>query len=188
MQTINPKLLVILLGVVVLGAYLKLSNPNKQYSRQAYWETATVQDVASIPEEALLPGNRNGPVLMWAAAGTNDPKVITALVARGADVNESDSGVFSGTPLSAAAAYATNPEIVIELIRLGADVNKVVGSNKKTPLIIAAELNKSPEIAESLIRNGADVGYRDSTGRTALEQAKKFGNSTVEKILEAQTE
>jgi ankyrin repeat protein len=185
MPKINPKLLLLLIGALALVAYLKISNPNKQYSRQVFWETATVEVVYSIPEEALLPGNKNGPVLMWAAAGTDDPKVIAALVQRGADVNESDPGVFSGTPLSAAAAYASNPEIVDELIRLGADVNKVVGSNKKTPLIIAAELNKNPEIAESLIRNGANVAYRDLTGLTALEQAKRFGNTAVAKVLEA---
>lgn len=184
MQTVNPKLVFALMVVIVFVAYLKLSNPYKQYSRQAYWETATVQDVYSIPDEALLPGNKNGPVLLWAATTAKDPKVIVALVERGADVNESDTGVFSGTPLSAAAGYSTTPEIIDVLIELGADIHKVVGSNDKTPLIIAAEINGNPDIAESLIRNGSNLEYRDATGRTALQQAKKFENKEVHKLLE----
>ncbi|MBU6955940.1 ankyrin repeat domain-containing protein [Hahella sp. HN01] len=187
MQAVNPKLIMVFLVVIAFIAYLQLSNPYKKYSRQAYWETATVEDVYSIPDEALLPGNKNGPVLMWAATSSNNPKVITALVERGANVNEADSGVFSGTPLSAAAGYATNPAIIDALVGLGADINKVVGSNDKTPLIIAAEINKSPAIIESLIRNGADVNYKDLTGRTALEQAIRFKNEEVSKLLKAYT-
>ena len=187
MQAVNPKLIIVLLVVIAFVAYLQLSNPYKKYSRQAYWETATVEDVYSIPDEALLPGNKNGPVLMWAATSSNNPKVITALVERGANVNEADTGVFSGTPMSAAAGYATNPEIIDTLVGLGADINKVVGSNDKTPLIIAAEINKSPAIIESLIRNGADVNYKDLTGRTALEQAIRFKNDEVSKLLKAYT-
>lgn len=188
MKTVNPKLLAVLALAVVLTGYLKLSNPYKEYSRQAFWQTATVDDVYKVPEEALRPGNQNGPVLMWAATATKDPQVIAALVARGADVNEADTGAFSGTPLSAAAGYASNPRIIDELIRLGADINKVVGSSAKTPLIIAAELNKNPEIINSLIRHGADVAYRDATGHTALEQARRVGNPVAVTVLEAYEE
>lgn len=185
MQKTNPVLLVLLLVVIALVAYMKLANPQKKFSGRSYWQTATVQDVDDVPEEALLPGNKNGPVLMWAATGTNDPDVITALVVRGADANESDTGTFSGTPLSAAAGYATNPEIIERLISLGAEVNKVVGSNNKTPLIIAAELNHQPGIIKSLVENGADISYRDLTGMTALEQARRYKNTAAVKVLES---
>lgn len=184
MKTINPKLLIALVAVIALAVFLTLSNPHKKYSRQDFWKTATVEDVNAIPQEALLPGNKNGPVLMWAATTTSDPKVIAALVARGADVNEPDA-IFTGTPLSAAAGYNSSPAVIDELVRLGAEIDKVVGSNNKTPLIIAAEINPRPEIIESLIRNGANTAYRDSTGRTALEQAIRFGNTGVVKVLEA---
>ena len=183
MKTINPKLLVALVAVIALAVFLTLSNPYKKYSRQNFWKTATLEDVSAIPEKALLPGNKNGPVLMWAATTTSDPRIIAALVARGADVNEPDT-IFSGTPLSAAAGYNSNPAVIDELVRLGADVHKTVGSNNKTALIIAAELNPSPEIIESLIRNGSNTAYRDSTGQTALEQAIRFGNTSVVKVLE----
>jgi len=184
MKTANPKLLLALVAVIAVAVFVTLSNPHKKYSRQKFWETATVEDVQTIPQEALAPGNKNGPVLMWAATITRDPKIIAALVARGTDVNESDA-IFSGTPLSAAAAYNTNPAVIDELVRLGADINKVVGSDNKTPLIIAAELNPRPEIARSLIRNGADTAYRDLTGQTALEAATRAGNAAVAKVLAA---
>ncbi|RBP48820.1 ankyrin repeat domain-containing protein [Arenicella xantha] len=180
---VNPLLLILLLAVLAFAVYLQVSNPHKKYSRQAYWQTATVDDVYTIPDEALQPGNRNGPVLLWAATGANDPEVIAALVERGADVNESDAGAFSGTPLSAAAGYSSNPAIIDVLVRLGADIHKVVGSNNKTPLIIAAEINQNPEIAERLIRHGANLNYRDLTGRTAIEQAIRFENNAVAAVL-----
>ena len=182
MKAVNPKLLISLVAVIALAVYLTLSNPHKKYSRQKFWETATVEDVGTIPDAALAPGNKNGPVLMWAATTTRDPKIIAALVARGADVNEADT-IFSGTPLSAAAAYNSNPAIIDELVRLGAEVDKVVGSDNKTPLIIAAELNPSPDIARSLIRNGADTAVRDLTGQTALEAAIRSGNRKVARVL-----
>ncbi len=184
MKKVNPALVAVFLLVVALVVIMKISNPHKKYSRQAFWRTATVQDVHSVPKEALARGNKNGPVLMWAASATNNPDVISALVERGANVNESDVGLLSGTPLSAAAAYSDNPLIIDELIKLGAEINKVVGSNDKTPLIIAAELNKNPKILERLIEHGADIEYRDLTGRTALEQAKRFKNLEVVEFLE----
>jgi ankyrin repeat protein len=186
MKSVNPILLIVLAGVIAMAVFLKVTNPYKKYSQQAYWRSATVSNVKEIPNEALLRGNKNGPVLMWAAMAANDPKIIAALVERGADANEPDI-MFSGTPLSAAAGYSTNPAIVDELVRLGAKIDKVVGSEKKTPLIIAAEINPKPEIAESLIKNGADTAYRDLTGRNALEAAIKFENASVVKVLKENT-
>jgi ankyrin repeat protein len=186
MKSVNPKLLIALAGVVALAVFLKLGNPHKKYSQQDFWKSATVEDVNQVPQEALLRGNKNGPVLMWAATTTKDPRIIAALVERGADVNEPDA-IFSGTPLSAAAGYSSSPAIIDELIRLGAEIDKVVGSNNKTPLIIASEINPNPKIVESLIRNGADTTYRDLTGRTALEQAIRFQNSSVIEILKENT-
>lgn len=178
MKSANPKLIVSLIAVIALAIYINLSNPYRQYSTESFWASATVDDVYNIPEEALAPGNRNGSVLMWAAMTTQDPRIISALVNRGADVNEPDI-IFSGTPLSSAAGASSNPEIIDALISLGADISKVVGRNNKTPLIIAAEINPNPEIINSLVQHGADVNYKDLTGRTALEQAIRFKNSTA---------
>jgi len=188
MKSTNPKLVILLVLVIALVGYSKISNPHKKYSQQAFWVSATVDDVYAIPSEALLPGNKNGPVLLWAATTTTDPEVIAALVARGAGINEQDAGIiFSGTPLSAAAGFNTNPLIIDELIKLGAEIGKVVGTQDKTALIIAAEINPVAAIVERLINNGADTAYRDLTGRNALEQAIKFKNESVLGVLRTHT-
>jgi len=189
MKSTNPKLIILLVLVIAFVGYLKISNPHKKYSQQAFWVSATVDDVYAIPSEALLPGNKNGPVLLWASTTTTNPEVIAALVSRGANINEQDTGmIFSGTPLSAAAGFNTNPLIIDELIKLGAEINKVVGTQDKTPLIIAAEINPESSIVERLINNGADTAYRDLTGRNALEQAIRFGNESVLHVLKTHTQ
>ena len=186
MNSSTSKLLIIFIAVVSFSAYIKISNPHKEFSTEEFWESATIEDVYTIPEEALRTGNKNGSVLMWAAMVAKDPRIISALVKRGSDVNEPDI-IFSGTPLSAAAGSSSTPEIIDELISLGAEINKVVGSNDKTPLIIASELNPNPLIIERLIYHGADIGYKDLTGRTALEQAIRFKNNTVIETLKKRT-
>ncbi len=184
LSTINPKLIALLLLVVAFAAYVKLSNPNKVYSTQAYWLNAGLAEVEAVPQEVLLPGNQNGSVLMWAAYASPDPQVIEALIARGADVNEADV-VFSGTPLSAAAAGNANPAVIDVLVQHGARVDQVVGSNNKTPLIIAAELNANPQVLARLIHHGANPAYRDLTGKTALQQARQMNNQSAVALLEA---
>lgn len=182
MKKPNPILILLLLCAFALVAYLKISNPHKKYSQQAYWETATLADVKDIPTEALKPGNKNGPVLMWAATTTKDPAIISALVARGANVNERDV-IFSGTPLSAAAGYSQSPAVIDELVRLGADIDAVVGSKDKTPLIIAAEINPHTPILEALVNHGASTTYQDKAGRNALAAAMKFGTPEAVEVL-----
>jgi ankyrin repeat protein len=186
MKSATQKLIILLIGVVALAAYMKTSNPNKKYSTDGFWSTATIMDVNEIPGEALFPGNENGSILMWAATDTTNPEIISALIARGSNVNEPDI-IFSGTPLSGAAAYNSNPKIIDVLISNGAEINKVVGSNDKTPLIIAAELNPNQEIIERLIHHGADIHYKDKTGKTALEQAIRFKNETAIQTLKEHT-
>ncbi len=178
----STKVLLVILGlVVVLAGTLKLLNPHKKYSRAQFWETATVASVAEVPEEALEPGNRNGPVLMWAAMAASDPDILEALVARGADVNESD-GILKGTPLSAAAAYTQNPDIIDKLVALGADIDKQVHS-RETAIMLAARYNKNAPVAERLIFHGADLLHTNSRGDSAQDIARRNNNPTVYKVL-----
>ncbi|MBC3882887.1 ankyrin repeat domain-containing protein [Undibacterium sp. LX40W] len=182
MKKPSPILVLLLVFAIGFAIYLKVSNPHKKYSQQAFWETATLADVTSIPEEALKPGNKNGPVLMWAATTTKDPAIISALVARGASVNERDA-IFSGTPLSAAAGYSQTPAVIDELVRLGAEIDSVVGTQDKTPLIIAAEINPHTPILDALVKNGASTTYQDKTGRNAHAAAIKFGTPEAVEAL-----
>lgn len=177
MKQIKPVYLVALALVVLLGAYLKFSNPYREFSRAGFWQDATSETVRQIPQEALAPGNKNGPVLMWAAIGGKDPEILKALVARGAAVNESD-GVFKGTPLTGAAGYTRNPKMIDALIELGADIHKPV-NNGETALMIAAQYNHHPGVISALIRHGADVSKRSDSGKTAMDFAIENHNDVA---------
>lgn len=181
MQSVNPKLIIALLAVLVFAGVLKIMNVNKKYSTQQYWENANIASVSEVPDEALKPGNKNGSVLMWAAGFSNSPQIIRALVERGADVNESDP-VFHGTPLSSAAAYSNNPKIIDVLIELGAETDKAV-SNGENALMVAAQYNKNPGIVKSLLSHGADPLNTNLAGQTALELAVMSGNAVAVREL-----
>lgn len=181
MEAVNPKYIVALGIVTVLVILLKLSNPYRAYSTDAYWQDATIAEVLEVPAAALEPGNKNGSVLMWAAMNVSDPALLAALVERGADVNESDP-IFTGTPLSSAAGYSKHPEIIDELIRLGADIDKQV-SNGEDALMVAAQYNVNEGIIERLIHHGADPKRINAQGKTALDLARAKNNTVAEAAL-----
>jgi ankyrin repeat protein len=181
MSSIKPIYIIALVVVIIFVVTLKITNPHREYSTQQFWETATLESVAYIPEEALKPGNRNGGVLMWAAMSAPEPEIITALVERGADINESDS-IFLGTPITGAAGYSKNPAVIKELVKLGADVNVKVHNND-TALIIAAQYNTNTGIIEELVSQGANLNHKNSQGKTALDIAKYYKNKIAEQAL-----
>ncbi len=112
MKSIKPIYLILLVVAILFVALLKITNPYREYGTMNFWQKATIESVTEIPDEALKPGNKNGPVLMWAAMASNNPDIIKALVKRGADVNEADGNIFKGTPLTGAASRASNPEVL----------------------------------------------------------------------------
>ena len=177
MSTVNPIYLIALLLVVLFVAYLKISNPYRELGTSEFWQNATLQTVIEIPDEALKPGNKNGPVLMWAAIGATDPEILKDLVARGAQVNEAD-GIFKGTPLTGAAAYTKYPEMIDTLIDLGADVHKTVHMGE-TALMIAAQFNKNPGIISTLVKHGAQLDKKNDAEQTALDLAEENKNETA---------
>jgi ankyrin repeat protein len=181
MAKVKPVYVFALIAVIIFAVFLKVSNPHRKYSTQDYWVTATLQSVADIPQEALEPGNRNGPVLMWAAMAAKDPRIIEALLERGADVNESD-GVFKGTPLTGAAGYSSNAEVIDVLVEHGADVNKQV-HNQEDALMIAARYNNNREIIERFLYHGAKADNKNVFGKTALDIAYSNDNIAAIEVL-----
>ena len=198
---VNKNLLFVLIAVVLYAGWFLITHPHQKYSTDEYWQTATLADVADVPQEALERNNKNGPVLMWAAAATTDPRIITALVKRGANVNGRDFKTYTETnrvsrtrktkvdeniqasPLSAAAAQSSSPAVIAELIRLGATVNSR-HTNDFTPLMIAASWNTNPDITLELIKHGADITLKNKFGETALESAKSQNNVKIIALLE----
>lgn len=146
-------------------------------------DVSTLESVNKVPEEALKSGNKNGPVLMWAAMSASDTVIIKALVSRGAEINEADK-IFSGTPLTGAAGYSKYPEILHELVALGTDINKRVNNNE-TALMIAAQYNENEGIIEELVALGANVNNKNKQGKTALDLAIDNNNTIAEKSLKS---
>ena len=179
---INQKYIIAFIAVILIFAYVKISNPYREYGTEEFWQTANLASVYEIPEKALLPGNKNGPVLMWAAIAADDPQILKALVERGALINESD-GVFKGTPLTGAAGYSKYPEMIDELIRLGADIHKKVHHHENA-LMVAARYNNNPGIASALIKHGASIDQKNDSGQTARDIAIKATNKTFLNELE----
>jgi len=183
MKSIKPMYLVALVSVILLVAFIKINNPYRDYSTKKYWENSTLESVNKVPDEALKSGNKNGPVLMWAAMSSSDTEVIKALVSRGAEINETDK-TFSGTPLTGAAGYSKYPKILRELVALGAEINKRV-NNDETALMIAVQYNENEGIIEELVALGANVHNKNKKGKTALDLAIDNNNTSAEKSLKA---
>lgn len=129
-----------------------------------------------------LPPGRSTP-LMFAAAYSDDPAVVEALIKAGSDVNaDGDRGY---TPLIWAAKENKNPAVVEALIKAGADVNGGVPSGT-TPLMFAALFNDNPAVVGALLNGGADPAARNEGGLTPLMFAVANGNPAVaEAVLDA---
>ena len=175
------RLTLLAIATLAIAGLATFGNPHRKYSTRQFWEKATVASVAEVPQEALAPGNRNGSVLMWAAMGARDPEILRALVARGADPNESDVK-FGGTPISAAAGKSEHPEMITMLESLGADPNKRL-SNRNTPAMVAAKYNRTPGIIEALAAAGADMSLRNGDGHDVYYLARAHRNKVVEQAL-----
>ena len=175
MKPVKPIYVIALLAAILAALFIVISNPYREFGTHEFWKSATLESVDEIPDEALEPGNRNGPVLMWAAMATNDPRIIEALVSRGADINEAD-GIFKGTPLTGAAGYSSSEEIIDVLIRLGADIQRKVHNNEDA-LMIAARYNNNPGIISRLIYHGADITNKNNQEKTALDIATEMNNT-----------
>lgn len=107
-----------------------------------------------------------GKSLLQRACKKGDLREVQTLIARGADVNESDFGGFSCLH---EAALDGHTDIVKCLIEGGADVNKraIEAGDSETPLMDAAE-NKHLDTVKVLLENGADPHLCNVEGYSTL--------------------
>ena len=105
----------------------------------AFFEVAEVLDVTRCLQAGADPNAGAGssvphPVLHVAAANTENPAVIVALLKAGADLEA--RGFSGGTPLHRAAANNANLAVSGALLEAGADLNAVFrGNDGGTPLV-----------------------------------------------------
>jgi ankyrin repeat protein len=110
--------------------------------------------------------------LMYAAEHSGDPRILSALIKAGAEVDAKERlhhGDNGWTALMFAAAKAENPEILSVLIDAGADLEAEGGFDPwKTPLTCAATYNTNPEILDILLKAGANLHKPDGHYSTPL--------------------
>ena len=130
-------------------------------------------------------GEYGNTALMYAAEYNKNPEVVSILLKAGADVNtKSDVGM---TALMLATEYNKNPEVISVLLKAGADINAKAGGlfsgDGDTALMLAAKYN-TPEVISVLLKAGADINAKNKKGMTALDVARKEGNTGAVKVLE----
>ena len=128
-----------------------------------------------------MPPNDGGITLLHMAAGSNDPRIASALVAAGLDPNARTSK--GSTPLHLAAQEAAH-ETAALLLDAGAELD-ARDDTRRTPLHYAA-CQRTPETGRLLIERGADVNAGDERGLTPLHRAAcKNAHETADALLDA---
>mgnify|MGYP001132856771 CR=1 FL=1 len=115
---------------------------------------------------------------LFEAADSGNLDRMTALIARGGNVNARDR---NGATVLMSAASQGNLNVMQFLIGRGADIN-AKDRLGRTALIFAAMLGNKPA-ARFLIQRKADVNARSATGVTALEWAKEGRHTEIVKML-----
>ena len=126
--------------------------------------------------------------LMYAAATSKNPEVITTLLKAGADIEARDLRPVGATSLLWAAYANPNPEVTRTLLKAGADIEARDLQMGRTALIWAVHDN-STEVITVLLKAGADTKVKDKAGYTAFDYAqnreKLKGTDALKELEEA---
>ena len=128
----------------------------------------------SVSEKDHTLGNRT--TIQWASVTAEDPDIISFLVKKGANVNES-SASCQATPLLFALEQNKNPKIAQRLLELGADANQRI-EDGRTLFHVAVVHTQSPELLDSFKEHGADIFATDFQNKAdALHWAADHNNN-----------
>lgn len=134
--------------------------------------------VSVLLAHALLCANAFADGALLSAVKAEDPAAVRALLAEGADANETDA---DGKTALAWAVDADNLDIATALLDAGANV---AATNRYgvAPLFLASE-NGSAKMLEALLDRGADPDTALPDGETALMTAARTGNPSALDVL-----
>jgi ankyrin repeat protein len=159
------------------------------------WEAAALGRVSEVDaildtDPDLLNGfSHDGFTPLQMASYFGQPEVVSALLARGADVTPASRNPMKVTALHAAAAHhreAQAEAIAAMLLERGADVN-AVQEGGFTALHAAAQ-NGYASMARRLLDAGARSAAETSKGQTALDFAREKGHTAVVDLLTGRAE
>lgn len=169
----TPTLLYLLVTASVLAlAAQALAADCAEWGTHEFFKSATLEEVRGCLEAGAEVDTLDYP-LHQAAASSDNPAVITALVDAGAWVNAGRILRDGATPLHDAAQQNENPAVITALVAAGARVNarEGVGGNDWTPLHKAAMYNDNPAIITVLVATGARVNAWSGGDLTPLHWA-----------------
>ncbi|MDE2806734.1 MAG: ankyrin repeat domain-containing protein [Gemmatimonadota bacterium] len=161
------------LAVMASLALTPAQTPCDGWTTEAFWRAADPATVRGCISQGYSLNDRspfrNATPLHWAAAASDDPEVVSALVEAGASLEAvSREG---RTPLHFAARSNGNLEVLRALLRYEPDVY-ARNPEGRTPLHLAALWNDNPDVVEELARV-TDVNVRARGGETPLHSATR---------------
>ena len=156
----------------------------ENWNTKEYFKAATLEyvrtcleagtDVATSTEDGHTP-------LHMAAQYNEDPAVVRALLAHGADLN-AKATTDGHTPLHEAAASNPNPDVLQALLAAGAD--PMARDRNGASLLCWAARNGNSAVIEILLKTGIDPEAPDEHGYTPLHWAARNNkNPEVLKVL-----
>ena len=156
----------------------------QEWNTEEFFRTATVESVTACLEAGAQPNTRNKgqrtrTPLHWAAGYNQNPEVIEALLAAGADPNAETTDKW--TPLHAGAEKG-NLVAIQALLDAGADANARTDWAGMSPLHLAAQ-RQNLAVIQALLAAGAYVDGEGTGGYTPLSLAVNDGNVAVIKVL-----
>ena len=158
----------------------------EQWNTEEFFRAASVEDVTAClaaGSDVHAQDERGLTPLHWAAARNQDPAVVEALLAAGADPEARASDeVISVTPLHVAAESNENPAVLTVLLAAGADP-MARADDGRTPLHLAAQSNQNPAVVEMLVAAGAEPVAQDERGGTPLHHAARGSQNPA--VIEA---
>ena len=113
------------------------------------------------------------PPALWQAARAGRIDEVHALIARGAEVDTSDS---NGRTSLCHACIGGHVDVAKLLLMVGADPNRA-NRDGRTPLHIVCFIGRVPILIDLLVERRADVNRRNGEGRTPLICAAHHGSS-----------
>ncbi|MHC4118962.1 MAG: ankyrin repeat domain-containing protein [Planctomycetota bacterium] len=142
----------------------------------AVWPLEEAEAVERIGESGYRESNHSKILIYVATRGRLD--LVKECVKKGADVNFSEKGEFTGLRLAASRGYL---DVVKYLVENAANVE--VSTNSGFTALMHASLRGHLDVVKYLVENGADVEASTNAGSKALIHASVAGHLNVVEYL-----